>query len=291
VKTIDTLVRDIYDLVKTRGWFTDEIRNDLEGAVGRRLQEKFNEDKGPPTLRMSRLGPVCPKALWYSIHEPGLAVPLHPWTEIKYSIGHIVEAQAIAFAKAAGHRVEGEQDAIQFDGITGHRDCVIDGMVVDVKSTSTRGFEKFKTRALEKDDAFGYLNQLDGYVLGSSMDPLVQVKDEGALLVVDPILGHMLLYRHGVTNDRARALKERIADYKRVVAMLSPPPCECRTIPQGSSGNIQLDVRASYSPYKYCCRPHLRTFIYANGPVYLTNVVRKPDVREVNKHGKTVFNS
>jgi len=44
------------------------------------------------------------------------------------------------------------------------------------------------------------------------------------------------------------------------------------------AGILGLTTRASYSMYKHCCFPKLRTFLYADGPVYLTKVVRKPDV-------------
>jgi len=80
------------------------------------------------------------KPLWHSIHTPEKAEALPAWAEIKYTYGHILEALAISLAKAAGHEVTGEQDAITVDGILGHRDCVIDGCVVDVKSANRPEF-------------------------------------------------------------------------------------------------------------------------------------------------------
>jgi hypothetical protein len=224
------------------------------------------------------MGPSCPRALWYSVRHPELSEPIPPWAEIKYTFGDILEALAIIYAKASGHKVLGEQDEIRLDGIVGHRDCVIDGCIVDVKSTSSRGFEKFKSRGLAFDDPFGYLDQLDGYVVGSLLDPLVEVKDKGYILAIDKTLGKVVLYEHIVRPD---AIRRRIQDYKEIVARDIPPKCECGTVPDGRSGNIRLDVKASYSPYKYCCNPLLRTFIYSTGPVYLTHVSRKPDVPEI----------
>ena len=55
----------------------------------------------------------------------------------------------------------------------------------------------------------------------------------------------------------------------------------------GSSGNRKLDVGCSYCAYKVDCWKDsnngtgLRKFIYANGPRYLTQVAKKPDVPEV----------
>lgn len=239
---------------------------------------------------MSGLGPKCPCALWHSVHSPDLAEPLPPYAHIKYTYGHIIEALVIELAKAAGHDVQGEQDEIILDGVVGHRDCVIDGAVVDVKSSSSMGFKKFRDRSIAQDDSFGYLDQLDAYVVGSVMadDPLVTVKDRGYLLAVDKTLGHMVLYGHKV---RETHIRERIRSYKDIVGSSAIPPCDCRSVPDGESGNYRLDVRASYNPFKRCCFPGLRTFLYAKGPVYLTKVIRQPDVPEITSHQKSGITS
>src|SRR5579872_7121569 len=186
-----------------------------------------------------------------------------------------------------GHDVTGEQDEISVDGILGHRDCVIDGAVVDVKSAASRSFLKFRDKTIASDDPFGYLDQVDGYVLGSRDDPLVLIKDRGYLLAVDKTLGHLALYEHKLRDS----ITDRIKSYKEIVLRPDPPQCSCGTIADGKSGNIKLDTRASYSSFKYCCNPDLRTFHYSTGPVYLTKVVRRPDVTEVDKTGKIVYNN
>lgn len=288
MKSIHTLVPDIMELLKDKGgWFNDRIRSDFAESVGGKVQSSFapHVHRG---LRISGLGDKCPKALWHSIHTPELAEPLPAWAEFKYAYGHIIEALAISLAKAAGHEVTGEQDELVVDGITGHRDCVIDGCVVDVKSAASRSFIKFKDKTLHENDSFGYLYQLDGYVLGSSSDPLVHVKDKGYFLAIDKQLGHCCLYEH---NLREQAIRNRIADCKAIIGRNIPPGCTCKTGAIGASGNIGLIGPAStYSPFKYCCFPELRTFLYAYGPVYLTKVIRKPDVMEVDSKGKYVYN-
>jgi hypothetical protein len=193
----------------------------------------------------------------------------------------------LALAKAAGHDVRGEQDEIILDGIRGHRDCVIDGCIVDVKSSSSRSFIKFKDGSIKDNDSFGYLDQLDAYLLGSADDPLVTVKDKAYLLAIDKQLGHMVLYEHTL---REQHIRNRISAYRAISERTDPPTCECGTVADGKSGNIKLDIKASYSAYKHCCFPRLRTFIYADGPRYLIKVVRKPDVIEVDKFGKIVYN-
>lgn len=281
MSSIHTLIPDVYALLKEKG--TTHFLNEVCEHLPAPSDEKANKGR----LRMSKLGPTCPRALWYSYHHPELAEPLPPWAVFKLSYGHLVEALALTIAKAAGHRVEGEQDEITLDGVSGHRDAVIDGHVVDCKSANSRAFLHFKSRDHEYLDRWGYLSQLDAYLVGSAYDPIVTEKDRGFLWAVDKNLGHMVLYEH---SARPEAIRRRIETYKSIVGSGKAPPCECGTIPEGKSGNIGLDVKASYSPYKYCCFPHLRTFIYANGPVYLTKVVRKPDVQEVDKYGNIVFN-
>lgn len=285
---INTLIIDVQQLLKRKdGWFTPDLAKEFTREVENRLTSRFNKEEKAPTLRLSQMGSRCPCALWHSIHTPTEAEPLPPWAEFKYTYGDLIEALAISLAKAAGHDVRGEQDHVVVDGISGHRDCVIDGCIVDVKSTSSFGFKKFRDRSIAQDDSFGYLDQLDGYLVGSLQDPIVQVKDKAYLWAIDKQLGHMVLYEHSI---REASIKSRIAEYKDIVGKPTPPACNCGTIPEGKSGNIRLDTKASYNVFKYCCFPHLRTFLYASGPVYLTKVERKPDVIEVDKNGKVVYN-
>jgi len=291
---IDTLIPDIYALIQRKdGWFNEELSQRLSSDIASRLTNQLGEGARTPTLRLSRMGPSCPKALWCSIHRPDLADPLPPWAQIKYSFGHIIEGLAVALAKASGHSVTGEQHELVLDSIVGHRDCVIDGCTVDVKSSASISFNKFRSGSFV--DTFGYLDQLDGYVLAAANDPLVTEKRKGYLLVVDKQLGHMCLYPHEVTDERERTLRERIAAYRRIIALPNPPLCECGTITQEATGNVQLDLKAGYSSYKHACHPGLRTFLFAKGPVFFTSVKKKPfnkdgPIVEVDKTGKIVYN-
>src|SRR6267154_3548562 len=276
---IYTLIPDIQKLVERKdGWFTQELSEQFGKDIANRLRTQFSSPEKTPTLRLSQMGPKCPCALWHSIHSPGEAEALPPWAEIKFAFGHIHEALFITLAKAAGHEVTGEQDEISVDGVKGHRDCVIDGCVVDIKSTSSLAFKKFKERTIKSSDSFGYLEQLDTYLVGSLDDPLVRVKDRAYLLAIDKTLGHMCLYEHRLRED---SIRSRIRTYKQIVGRNEIPSCTCGVLPEGKSGNIKLDVKASYDSFKHVCFPRLRTFLYASGPVYLTHVVRIPDVIEI----------
>ena len=54
------------------------------------------------------------------------------------------------------------------------------------------------------------------------------------------------------------------------------------TVAFQASGNQKLGLNCSYCAFKKECWPDLRTFLYANtGPVYLTKVIKEPNVYEV----------
>jgi hypothetical protein len=291
LKSITTLITDIYQVLEARdGNFSPEIVSDLSSGISSRLHGQLGErpEGQKATLRLSAMGPKCPKALWYSIHHPELAEPLPPWVIAKFSFGHILEAFGIALCKAAGHTVTGEQDELWVDGVAGHRDAVVDGCIVDFKSCNSRSFEAIKRKQMVNDPFLSsYLDQMDGYLVGSLEDPLVTVKDKGYIFAIDKTLGHCCLYEHRIRED---SIRERIKHFKQIVARDTAPHCTCGTVKDGESGNYKLDLKASYSAYKYCCFPGLRTFLYAGGPRYLTAVIREPkDVREIDKEGNTVY--
>ena len=96
----------------------------------------------------------------------------------------------------------------------------------------------------------------------------------------------MVLYEHHL---REQSIKDRIKSHKEIVARSSAPACTCETVADGKSGNIKLATVASYNAFKYTCFPFLRTFLYSDGPRYLTKVVRLPDVPEIDRNGKTVY--
>lgn len=285
MKSIHTLVPDIQELLKTDGWFTDELAQHLSKLLQFQLNRREGDKVG---LTISRLGTHCPKALWHSVHTPELAQPLRPNVKLIFKYGNIIEELAICLAKAAGHTVEGEQDEVSAGGVTGHWDAIVDGCVVDFKSANSFGIQKFKKGTLAQEDLFGYLEQLDGYLYAGLSDPRVRVKDRGYFLAIDKELGHMVLYEHKFRQDH---ILGRIKSCQTIVALPEPPRCQCGTKPYGASGNIELDTRASYSPFKHVCFPDLRTFLYAGEkPVYLSRVVRLPKehIIEVDKYGRRV---
>lgn len=256
------------------------------------MQMNFGERVERKALRLSKMGPICPKHLWFSVHKPELAEPFTGQTIFKFAYGHTVEAMAIALAKAAGHEVTGEQDELVVNDVKGHRDCVLDGHIVDVKSCSSRMFERIARKALAFEDDFGYLDQLDGYMVGSIEDDLVRVKDIAFIWAINKETGAMSLYEHHLRKAHILA---RVANHKAVVASPVPPACTCETVEDGKSGNYILGVKGSYSQFKYECNPDLRCFLYSGGPRYFTRVVKRPVYKgvplvEIDRRGRHVYN-
>lgn len=289
MKSIRTLVPDLQEIIKKDGWFTDQLAVELAGGIQFQFNRDEHDKKG---LSISRLGTQCPKHLWHSVHTPELAQPLRPQTKLMFKYGHVVEQLAISLIKAAGHTVEGEQEEVHANGVVGHIDCIVDGCILDVKSSSTRGMEKFRSGKIALDDEFGYLCQLDGYLHACMDHPSVLVKDRAYLLAIDKQLGNMILYEHKFRHDY---IERRINSFKATLGSSQPPKCECR-LESSDNGNVRLGTRASYSPFKYVCCPRLRTFIYAGGkPQYFTTVVKRPANKdgplvEVDKFGNRVYN-
>lgn len=281
MKHISTLVDDINDVIKGKGGWTNTVNDYFKEAMGeaaaRRLQPSGEARK--KTLRMSNIGTPCKRKLWYYLNLKDHEVDLPAHVHLKFMYGDFLEVLLLALAKAAGHSVTGEQDEVVLNGIVGHRDAVIDGVTVDVKSASTMGFNKFKKNELRLDDPFGYLAQLTGYVKAGEADPLVTDKTGGAFLVVDKQHGHLCLDYYDLEPE-LYTIQKKIEEAKLFVTLPVAPFKEFEAVPDGKSGNMKLPSACSYCDYKWECWKGLRGFAYSNGPTYLTKVVNVPKVPE-----------
>lgn len=281
MKHISTLVKDIEDVIKGKGGWDKTVSDYFKENIGEAAERRLNpsKEKRPKTLRMSNIGTPCKRKLWYYLNLPEHEHELPAHTHLKFFYGDIIESLIISLAKAAGHSVTGEQDEVIVDGIVGHRDCVIDGVVVDVKSVSTMGFGKFKRNELRADDPFGYIKQLTGYVYGAKEDPLVTDKTGGAFLVMDKQHGHLHLDYYDLTHELI-LFPRHLATTKMLCDTKIKPNREWDAVPDGKSGNMKLQSGCSYCDHKWECWPGLRGFAYSNGPTYLTKVVNLPKVPE-----------
>ena len=278
-KSIDTLVEDIYGLF--RGHTVDPERSRLFGeaianTIANRLAS-YSTDR-EFTLRVSNLGKPD-RQLWYEANDPAKE-ELAGHTLIKFLFGDILEHLLLFLAAEAGHEVSHEQTEIEIDGIKGHNDAVIDGVVIDCKSASTHSFKKFRDGTLAQDDPFGYMEQLAGYSRGLGGLP-------GGFLAIDKQNGHIALMQVPVEELDALQIEDRIKYLKDVVTQPEPPERCYDPVPEGKSGNEKLAVGCSYCPHKFKCWADandgigLRSFLYSTGPVHLTKVEAEPRVVEV----------
>lgn len=228
---------------------------------------------------MSNLGKPD-RQLWYDINDNEGSEELSASTKIKFLYGDILEALLLFLAAEAGHTVSDQQVEVEVDGIIGHNDAIIDGVVVDCKSASTYAFRKFKDGTLAEDDPFGYMEQMAGYSEGfGGLD--------GAFLVIDKTLGHLTLLRVPGEELSALNIRGRITHIRDVVASDTPPERCYTPVAEGLSGNLGLAIGCQYCSHKQKCWSDanegigLRSFLYSQGPKHLVHVEREPKTVEL----------
>lgn len=276
--TLSTLVNDIYQVIE-KGLAKDAIDTT---KLAEMISARLSEEGGGGALRASNIGSPCDRKLWYTVNTPENAEPFPAHVRLKFIIGDIIEEVLLSIVEATDHVVTGRQGVIEIDGIKGHRDAIIDGVVVDVKSANSRSFDKFKFHKLEHDDPFGYIDQLGMYIEGSKDDPTVTDTSKGAFLAVDKELGHVVLDEYKTPK---KDYHELVKSKKQVVSATRPPPRSYDPVADGKSGNMVLPVTCRYCAFKEPCWADvnggagLRKIVYANGPRWFTKIVKEPVLR------------
>ena len=284
MKNIHTLVEDIYNLFSPEEFSMDEKEIEYhvdEFATNIKEHLKLFLNEKPRTnsnLRLSAIGRPD-RQLWYDINlDKTEVIPLESSTRIKFLYGYILEELLIVLSRLAGHEVVDTQKEVTIEGVKGHQDCVIDGVLVDCKSASGRSFEKFEKGRLERDDPFGYIAQLSAYAQANDMD-------EAAFLVINKQTGEIcLLPMHSLEMINA---SDRIKNLKTIMKSVGPPPRCYSDVADGMAGNRRLGTSCIYCAHKKECWKDknngqgLRVFNYARGYRYLTHVSKTPDVQEV----------
>lgn len=280
MKSIDTLVEDIYRVLSEGAEVTQGVAEDFGRSLAELVAARLSKEERvrKPYLRLSKIGEKCDRKLWLEINHPETVEPLPPNTRLKFLYGDLIEALILFIAKLAGHSVEGVQDELEINGVKGHRDAVIDGITIDVKSASSYSFEKFKRHLRPEDDSFGYLKQIGAYLRAGQSDDTVGNKDVAGFLAVDKTLGHVTLDLHKKDDTDYEALVEA---KRSALANPDMPPRGYSDIPDGASGNRRLGIECSYCPVRKRCWPGLRSYAYSNGIRHLTVVKREPNVPEI----------
>lgn len=283
-KSIDNLVADIYKLFDPNVHHEcsednlDVLAKNIVSLLKRRLSKREDDDN---VLRFSNIGKKD-RQLWYKAKKvEGEA--LSEKTLFKFVYGDIMEEVLLFFAKESGHDVHSEQKEIEVDGVKGHIDAVVDGYTVDVKSASPFSYKKFADGSIVENDPFGYMQQLGGYTNEVTPDT------GGAFLAFDKVHGDICLSKLPDSMLRDFRAAPRIEHLKEVIQRDEAPERCFEDLEDGKSGNRKLGVECSYCKFKEHCWSDsndgkgLRTFIYANGPRFLTRVEREPEVYEVSK--------
>lgn len=289
-KTIDTLVDDIYHVLDaSKDHEADPLT--LEGASSRIGTEmlkatiKRDEPRQKGKLWASDLGKPCMRQHWYNFNEPEYGEKLNGHTKFKFLYGNLLEEAVLWLAEEAGHTVSGTQASVELPldngwTVRGRIDAIVDGTLVDVKTTSSYGYKKYTTEGLnETNDTFGYRYQL-GFYHGYH-DTDTPVGSVAGFVWIDKQNGHISYNPVDIPDpddikERAReivtAIEGREEDAKRAY---TPEP-------YGKSGNMKLPVACSYCAFKHRCwrdannGDGLRGFSYSHGPVWFTDIAREP---------------
>ncbi len=283
-RTIDTLIPDVYKLLETKevpdGIDLETICDEFGREMAEVLRAQLQPEDGRRGVRLSQIGK--PDRQLYLQHTREEPEKLTGPTYLKFLYGHLVEAMVLSLVRLSGHSVTDQQKQLTVEGVKGHMDCRIDGILTDVKSCSSFGFKKFRNNTLHKDDPFGYIAQLRCYAHAEgdrTYGWLAMDKQNGNLawLQYHEDDNEGAPYRDAIQWD----VPERVKHVKKLVgADLLPSVCY-EPIPEGKSGNMQLAGGCRFCEHKFKCFPELKVYRYSNGPKYLTKVVREPRVKGV----------
>ena len=244
------------------------------------IYKAFNREKRDSKnfLRFSNVGKPT-RQLWYQNKYPEQEEELHLATRIKFMYGDIIEQLLFLLIKTAGYKVTDQQGEKVIDGIKGHIDGRVNGVLVDVKSASPHGYDKFVKETIFSDDPFGYIAQISGYADG---------EDEAAFIVMNKVTGQI----HVATIDNMEMIdfKDKVKKVKNALKKNTPPERCYPDLPDGKSGNRKLSMGCAYCGFKIECWKDanggkgLRKFKYSNGSRFLTHVAKRPhqDIEEEN---------
>ena len=285
MKTVNNLVDDIYALMVSKEADPSvNVEAEIEKfgeSVKELMRKEFGRDKREDNrrLRLSNIGRTD-RYLWNHFNGTE-AEEILPHTYVKFMYGHLIEEMLLFLTRMSGHKVTDEQKVCQVEGIVGHMDWKIDGVVTDVKSASSFGFKKFKDATLAFDDPFGYIDQIKAYAHSEG-------ETQFGWLAMDKANGHLTYLKYDLADTQAPVyevlksdIAERVRHVKKLVEQPEPKEWCSQPVPDGKSGNLKLSIGCSYCQFKDHCYPNLRTFSYSYGPKFLVDVINEPRVEEI----------
>lgn len=289
-KKIQTLSEDIYHVLDaTKDHEPDAASTEAAalriGGEFIKATEKRDEPRAKGKLWASDLGKGCMRQHWYNFNEPEYGEKLDGHTKFKFLYGNILEESVLWLAEEAGHTVAGQQHTVELPldngwTVRGRIDAVIDGTLVDVKSTSSFGYKKYTTEGLdETNDTFGYRYQLGFYHGFNDLDTTLE--DVCGFVWIDKQNGHI-----GYTEVEVPEPTDIIQRAEQIVEAVEGDEMDAERgydpEPYGKSGNMKIPTACSYCGFKQRCwrdanNGHgLRGFVYSHGPVWFTDIARPP---------------
>ena len=242
MKTINTVVRDVYNLM-----LTQEVEGDLQkvaDTIGKEVSEAVVTALTPREkqthLRMSGIG-RCERAQWYQCKGFD-AEEIEGRVYLTFLTGHVMEALLLGLVELSGHKVTGKQEKHTLEGINGSQDCHIDGELVDVKTASKWSYEKKFTEDGIKDDSFGYIKQLSAY--GKTED-----KEVGYFLALNKNNSELKLCKQELEKD----IDTYVIDLKKKMESDNPPMRIAGATKTNGKGQVVLDMMCAFCGYKDIC--------------------------------------
>jgi hypothetical protein len=109
--------------------------------------------------------------------------------------------------------------------------------------------------------------------------------DQGGFLAINKETGELWFFRPDELDKPD--IKSKIKRLKATLKKPEPPELCYQPIADGAQGNFKLPRECTWCPHKVECHSEsnhgqgLRIFDYARGPVFFTDVVTEPRVREI----------
>lgn len=277
---ISTLIQDVQSATEGKyGPISDELMDwYLEGCRNLAYLQTA-EPKPRKYIGVSAAGQPDWK-LWHTFNDPDSFRKLTAQTRMMFNIGHVQELQVLMLAKHSGHEVITCDESLEGFGVKGHFDAIIDGQLVDVKTTSPYGYSKFEKSTILQSDPYGYIKQLAGYAAFTG-------HKDGYFWAIQKSTAEMCLT---YIPEEYMWEGEQNLTYKANMVRGPKPTKMCweddkadvhyRPV-EKDNGNVEIPKGCQFCERNHVCHADVRAFKYANNTQYLMKVKSKPRVPEL----------
>jgi len=241
---------------------------EFKESCGNALEKQFNSKDREYRIRMSGIGrPLCQQKL---DKDPNVKSENDYTLIMKFLLGDLIEAVAIAVMKGAGVEVQEEQKAVELNiadmTMKGTYDVKVSDKIWDIKSASPAAFSsKFSAfggyEAVKENDPFGYIKQ--GYLYSEASG-----HDFGGWIVINKSTGEWAVCEAPDVQDEDK--KQSLEEAKETIyKMVSDEPFErCfEDVPETYkdtdksiklTGNRLLGKDCGFCGYKKHCWPKVK---------------------------------